>query len=675
MANTVRLVAGADDADEWPSDLYPGRWIWTVEPFTIAAGGDGDVQEFDLVIEDPADADYVFDVYGGWDAPVDAATITGGFTFDSAAPTIFDWFGVWRVPKTTYNGWGYTFPTGGAYDGAWDGPFEVDETLELLEGPPALGASEITDRRIGVEVYESDGFTHVGNLTSDRKRSWRDAGKEPGSFSFEIPVGGTDEAHCQPDRIVRFVLDGVRRFTGVIETVRKVSADPTQRNAGKVIAVTGRDAIVVLDDAVVQPELGLGVVSPDTRHMSFAALDYVEDTWMDATELKQQSDTADPWSRSPRGWDKVDPEAFWIGPSGWATPPTDPGIQHARSPLFEIPAGEGGEYRTFFAADDAARVQIDGGDVHEARGVGLWGETHTFDITLDEGMHLCAAEVENFERPDPMLNVAGFILCIRKILAGGKAFGPVVLRTNSDWRLRAYYSPPPGFTPGGILKTFVEEAQAAGHFPTLALGFTELVDSAGVTWPDKVDEAFAVSTSLLDVAMFLVEEGLCDLAIDPDSFTLHAYVQRGVDHGLTPDDGEETVTVTVGTNVGLLAHTKRKRGKNRVLAMTPEGRWIEEQDDDAVDDHGPKTGAMRLGNAASDPSARRQIQAWLRDQAGSTESITDLRVEGLSYPELTPCNVVVAPDYDGTNVDHRVVALAVTEDAGGPIITPELEVA
>lgn len=669
MSDTVRLVDGAAGADTWPSGLYPGRWLWHVDPFTIAAGGDGDVNEFDMVIEDPADPTYVFDIYGGWDSPQPASIITGGFDFDSAAPTIFDWWGVWRVTKTTYEGWGYTYPNGGAYDGTWAGPFAVDETLSLLEGPPALPAPDLSglpnpERAINVEVYDPDGWTLRGVLTSDSKRTFRDAGKEPGSFSFELKSGTSDETMCEDDCIVRFVVDGTRRFTGIVEKLTKVAADPNNRKAGQVITVTGRDAIVILDDGVVYPALGLGVVSPDTRYFNFASRNYVEDTWGDATEVKQQNVAGDPYDNAPIDWD--DPDAYWISDEFSGTPPTHEFELAFRSPVFTVPSGEGGDYRFEYSADDGARVWVDEYKRADEIAAGLWGESRYFDVTLDEGDHQVAVMLVNLERPDPDLNIAAFILTCRKILAGGQSFGDPILRTDGTWRRRAYTSPAPGFTPGQILRTVIGEEQTAGGLASLAVDFTDEKDSAGVDWPDKVDVAFRVSSSLLDVAYHLVEEGLCDIALDPDGMTLHAWVKRGDD---TP-----TTTIAVADNVGALAHEKKRAGKNTAIVQTAEGRWLEVASSSHVTTYGRKVGGADFGSAPSTPAGQRMAEAWFRDQAGQNENIRDLRVEGPGYPELTPCNLVTAEAYDGTSADRRVLAVALSEDdAGNPIYTPELQ--
>lgn len=524
-------------------------------------------------------------------------------------------------------------------------------------------------RTIAAVVYENDGSTLAGadlaasTLASDNQREWLDDLSAEGSYGLEVKVGHADEALCTLGRIVRFSVNGSARWQGLIEELDPVAADPNRRQSGRVMKVAGRGTLALLERAIVYPELGLGRISPDVRFFNFASLDYDDSGWSTAVELKTQSDTDDtkPWYRAPKGW--KDPDAVWIGPTGGDTPPVDPGDIYFRG-SFTVATGEGGEYRFMFTADDGFELYVDGNKVAAEQKAGLWGVTRTYDALLDEGSHLVAVKLINFDRPVSATNVAGLILSVFKLLGGGVALGDVVSRTSSGTAMLAYPSAAPGMTVGKILDVLLTEAQTRGTLTELAWDFDATDDSGGTPWPEEVDVSFQVGTSVLDVIRHFVQEKKLDVAMSATGLTLHAYVSKG-------SDLSGSVSAEYGVNIGRLAFKKTAPTANVTISRTAESRWWETIETTSVSGYGRREIGLTLGSAPSDDASTRQASAFFADHAFPTTAITDMQLENVTAEP--GADFVVGDTIDCLGDPYRVHGLRTTEDAAGqPIYTPEL---
>lgn len=532
-------------------------------------------------------------------------------------------------------------------------------------------------RPIEVEVWEFDlgdyELQQVGTLSSDRNREWLDDLYDTGAYSLEIKVGHADEALCSDGRFLRFVLNGTPVWWGKIEPRSKVSADPSQRQAGRVISVKGRGALCCLEDAPLYPELGLGRVSPDTRYFNFASLDYDATAWGNAVQLKQQSDPADPWGGAPKQW--PDPNAWWIGPTDGDIPPVDPGDVYFRG-TFTVASGQGGEYRFFLTADDGFELYIDGDKAIAEQGVGLWGSTRYYDKLMDEGSHLIAAKAINFDRPVAATNVFGFICSVYKLNGGGQTLGALVSGTSAGTQMLAFPAAAPGMTPGHILQIGFTEAFAVYFYlDPVNYDFDETNDSNLDPWPNEIDLSFPVGTSMLEMGRKLIAEKACDLWVDPtvtDFLTVKAFISKGTDK-------TGTVEIAYGDNIGALGHDRNPPGPNAVLSKTAEGRWVETSDPTAITAWGKKGVFLSQGAAPSNDAAIRQAEAFIEDHAQPADIINRVRVEAVPggpvpYVDFVTGDRITAPGYDGTPTAMRVTGIRVTEDAAGqPIYELDLE--
>lgn len=531
-------------------------------------------------------------------------------------------------------------------------------------------------RRIEVKVYEDDGSTLAGTLASDNKRSFLKDLSAEGAYGLQVKIGHADEALLTDGRIVRFLIDGTARWQGLVEPRKIVYADPSQREAGRVVNVEGRGTLALLERAVVYPELGLGVISPGVRYFNPASFDFSVSGWSAATAFHQQKTVTDtdPYYSSPRGW--KDGDAYWIGPSDGVTSlPADIGFYWLVKE-FTIAAGDGGDRRFEMTADDGFEFYLDGNkELAEAR-AGLWGVSRETTLTLDEGTHRIAVRVENFDRPVASTNATAFILSCEKVVAGGIGTGTVDVRTDNTWKIYKVTTVEPGMTPGKVLDILLDEAQTRGMLADLSWDFTATQDSNGTAWPTSPDLAFNVNSSYLEVVRHLVDEHLADVEMSATGLTLHAYVSKGADRGATPGTGLSTVSLLYASNLSRLAFSKTPPGPNVTLSQTAEGRWVEASRSASVTAWGRREVGLSLGSAPSADAADRQVEAFFDDHAEPIEAITDMQVEEVNAVPLEDFDVgdiVSATSSSGAAADVKVTGIRVSEDAGGvPVWAPDV---
>lgn len=527
-------------------------------------------------------------------------------------------------------------------------------------------------RRLVVDVYEvhaadpTQPLDHVGTLASDTARTFLDDLTGPGSYSLEVLAGGGDETLLADGRLLRWSIDGTPRWWSLVEKGSKVSADPSRRAGGHVITETGRGALGILDNARVDPELGIGSFCfSDARWFGWMSKDYDDSGWGSAVELKQQSDP-DPtksWWLAPNGW--PDADGWWVGPTGGDTPPIAPGSVFFRGTL-TIGSGDQGEYVDYITADDGFKLYRDAELVLDRQEAGLWGNKQQGEPTmLDHATHQYAVELINFDRPSPSTNVTGLIYSVIKLEAGG-AWGTVVGRSSSGTKMLAFPATEPGMTPGHILKLLLDEAHTRGTLLELHYDFTATLDSAGNAWPKEVNLAVTVGARLSEVAQKLIAMKVVTLRLDPSSttLTLQAFASPGVDLS-------GTVAAELAVNIGAVAHDHNGPGDNAVASKGADGRWRETVDAAAVTSYRRREGALALSTAASDGTVDDQVAAYLADRAAASDVIREVRIEPVNhvpYVDFDKGDTISAPKWDGTDGDFLVTAIKPSTDASGQLV-------
>lgn len=520
---------------------------------------------------------------------------------------------------------------------------------------------------IVAKVYDGAApATLLGKLGGSLARQWRDALDDTGSFSLEIPArkdDGTisaDAALAVPDRIVRFELDGVVRFAGIIGPFDRASIDeveePTQN-----IKLTGPGVLALLGDAVVFPELGVGRSSPPQRYFNFASSNFDHSGWGAAHQIKLQSDQTFPpplaagqWTQAdghsaPASW--PDPTAYWIW--GQAQPASGSPLQPIGDcyfwDTFTLAAAK--DLKLFVTADDGFELYLDGALVAAQTKEFMWGTTQTADLFLDAGTHHVAIKGTNINRPSPTTNVAGVIGSIMEVTGGGSGVGAVVWNTSAAAKAVAYPAAAPTMTPGQILEVLIDEAHARGALPGITYDFSASLDSHGSAWTTPVDVSFPVQTSYLDVAKVLVGLAI-DIRMDPATLVLSAFnkATMGSATGLSLLHGEHLTS---------LLHQVNPRVMTDVLIQYHTGVW-------AVRSTGGtpiKEQGLQLGGAPSIDQANRSADVVLADNAEKVHVTWGCRAGAgaTPYVDFRPGDTVVLPDLSDAPVTTNVVALVISE--------------
>jgi hypothetical protein len=535
-------------------------------------------------------------------------------------------------------------------------------------------------RAITVDVYEvaatpTNPLAHIDTLESDTPRTWLDEPSTPGSHSIEIKVGHADEALLTDGRLVRFSIGGTPRWWGLIEPRSKVSADPQNREAGRVENVIGRDAIAILEQARVDPETGVGSFTfSDIRWLGWMSKYYDDTSWDNATELKRYDDVdpTKPWFMEPQDW--RDPNGIWIGPANgdnpgaWDPVGVPPGSIYLRG---DLTFAEEGEYVDDLTADDGFKLYRDSEAVLARQQAGMWAERQSTPATmLDAVIHQYAVELINFDRPVPETNVTALMYSVIKIEAGG-AYGRVVGGGSAGTKMLAFPVTEPGLTPGHIMKILIDEAHTRGAILPLHYDFDATVDSDGTPWPKEINLAVQIGGRLLEVAQKLMAMRVAIFRIKPNSttLTLQAFV--------TGTDLSGSVEAEYALNIGALAHDRAAPGENNLLVKGADNRWREIEDSAAVTAWGRREGALSAGSGGSDGSIDDQGTAYLNDHADPAEVIRSVRLEPVNavpYVDFEVGDIITAPDFDGAPATYRVAGINVSEDeAGQPIYDLNLE--
>jgi len=225
-----------------------------------------------------------------------------------------------------------------------------------------------------------------------------------------------------------------------------------------------------------------------------------------------------------------------------------------------------------------------------------------------------------------------------------------------------------GDTPGAILETLIDRAQARGAMTYLTYDFSGTADSAGQPWPDTFELTFHAGTSLLDVWRQLVALGVeGEMTHD---LKLSAYVDRSRDR--TGDVILRKGYHFLG-NVSNVGHLSGLR--TRLLVEGAGGRLIEVGPSSL--EANPKIArregyvAMATSDAATDlaRAGTKSLELGeLEDGARSIPVTHGLLSAGLYEPwEDYRTGDVIGLDPDGTGVysEERVIGITVAQ--AGPL--------
>lgn len=541
---------------------------------------------------------------------------------------------------------------------------------------------------IEVEVYRyADPTVMVDVLNARIAPSALDEIKGPGggniSISVHDPKVSIDPTLIAYRNVLKF-RDG-DHYVGAMVIQKKTTAYIDKDPSKEVYLISGEGLRTWFNDAAVYPEGGLSKTSFQDRNFNFSSLQgdwYNPAQWVAPTNVQKWGDVAaSPWRYAPANWPDF-PNAYWI----WSSDSTAGAPVGDNFFRYEFDVATAAKYALFLAADDQFTVYIDGQlQVQSDPSASAYSNTEQIDADLPVGHHVIAIRVTNTGGPAAL---------IAALAVYGDPTQPSSSTTvtytgksgDTNWKVAAYPDPVPGWSAGEILLTLLEEAETRGvRFPTyLNPTFTGTTDSYGNTWDRSLDWTFGVGDNYTSV-INKMEELVCDIWIDPDTYTLNAAIARGHDYSDYTYD-VDGVTVTKPPVIFEKGHNLQQASLDGVseivnsLLITAADGWIEV--DDADDDEASSTNQYGriealLDTSASDAVSQAVAAAVFQQKANPEEGATYTIVptEGaVPYVDFNVGDWVMAPNEVGLLVKRRVMSITTTEDdSGNPVYSVEFD--
>jgi hypothetical protein len=399
-------------------------------------------------------------------------------------------------------------------------------------------------------VLRGADLTVVTELPLSRERRWQDPLNEPGTGSIVLHNDDPALELVDDGDLVQFLLDGAVTFGFIVRSREShtIADTPDQETTG----LAGPGLLAILDRAAVYPLPGLDSQPvQDRRIFSWPAYDFDDSTWGAATLMCDVNgnrfagmenggaplhDTTNPtywYGATMPKW--PDPNAVyvwtWTGPGGepidWPLEWAPSGDCYFRAQFNAPPGSIGFQYHVLF--DSEGELWLDGTQLCTGT-YGTEPNVNTFsgEVPISPGSHQLAARVSNDVDPegDEWHNPAAFLMVGYTVDAAGGHVGPSPAVQSADCKVLPYPDPPPGMTPGEVLRHVVGEAQARGTITALTLSFTDEADTDGQPWPVVADIATAVGTDVLTFTRELCTTYI-DVWLDPATWRLDAWVRDG----------------------------------------------------------------------------------------------------------------------------------------------------
>lgn len=403
---------------------------------------------------------------------------------------------------------------------------------------------------IEVEVYSYDDPTERLDVLNGRMSpSVLEEIRGDGGGNVELLIDDP-KLKANPDllhgrNLLIFKVDGKR--VGAVRVDKKGAEFVELDNGDRIYRVSGSGLRGWLNDAIVHPAGGVRKTSYDERFFNFATERgdwYDSSQWATPTNVVNWGDVVgSPWRYAPAEWPDV-PNAKWVWSSNSIS--SAPGGDNFFR--YEFTAAEAAKYSFFFAADDDFAVYIDGQLVQQSEpGAISWSQVSRQDADLEAGDHVFAVRVTNKDNTPAGLIAAVFTFGDPEVPSSATLISYTGKAGDTNWKVAGYPDPLPGWSPGEIMLTLLEEAEARGvRFPLwITPTFTSTLDSYGNPWDRSLDWSFRIGTTLGEV-LSRMEELVCDAWIDPETFEFHMVAERGVDRSTYAFD--ESMEVAVAKN-------------------------------------------------------------------------------------------------------------------------------
>jgi len=542
--------------------------------------------------------------------------------------------------------------------------------------------------RIGLEleVYPfDDPFTIMDVLPRRRELKSLDELRGPGGGSFQIyrndPKLIDNQNLLDYRNVFKIRLD--RKVIGAfIATSKKSDYVNREEKSGEFWEIAGGGLREWFHDAVVEPYGGIRTDSQESRTFSFASEQgswYIEEDWVAPVSIQQYSldPNPNPFGTAPAEWPDA-PDAHWI----WGVDndaeenPAPEGVNYFRYEFDIAPEIGVKKYAVFGAGKDQFDFFMDGQQIIESRETDGYARTWRADLELAPGHHILAARV--------LANGTGQAGLIAALFRAGDAATEtaaelLAVTNTTDWKVNVYPDPPPGWTPGEIMLTLLQEAEDRGvRFPEfLTPTFTATTDSEGAAWPRSLDWSFDIGSEYYDVVAKL-EELVCDVWIDPDTLQLNMYIERGT-HRDTQSEAVQPIKFEIGRNVMRAQEEGTSDIKNALLMATNDGwRSLADGLSGSIAKYGRIEGFVSTGasDAVSGDLAQKIFAARAEPETSATYDIIDAD-DARPFFDFFVGDWVLAPseedEFDLTSRHVMSLSVKETEDTGQPEFSIEFD--
>lgn len=492
----------------------------------------------------------------------------------------------------------------------------------------------------------------------------------PGGGSFSIsttdPKVIADGTLLDYRNVLKCKVDGL--VVGAFLVGKKNSKIIDDDASKEVYAISGENLRTWFEGAQVRPAGGLTKTSFEDRAFNFATERgswYHADQWATPVNVVGWGDIAgSPWRYAPANWPDA-PTAQWI----WSTNSYTSAPAGDNYFRYEFTTVTDGKYSLFLGADNSFAVYIDAQlNTSSDPTAPAWTEMTRIDVDLPAGDHVIGIKVNN-DAAGPAALIAAFYKAGDATL--GTAAELITVTGGAGWLVAGYPDPVPGWTPGEVMRTLLEEAQARGVlFPTwITPTYTDTLDSNGLAWDRDLEWSFGVGDSLTSVLESL-EELSCDIWIDPDTFEFNMVRARGVDRSIyTYDlDGISVVSSPLvfekGKNLLEAGIDGVSEITNSLLLQTNDGWEVIADTSPSVSKYGVLEGTLKA-DASSNSSSAIATQVFSQKanpEEGATYSIIPTTGH-VPFKDFQVGDWVLAPDAGGLSVRRRVMSLSVKEDS------------
>lgn len=530
---------------------------------------------------------------------------------------------------------------------------------------------------VDVLIYESDGTTliapvgNVVNVTALEELEGQGGGTL--TIAADNPSLVAHPTLLAYRNVVKVRIDGTIVAAWLIKN-RAQTVVGTGGQADEQVTVSGPGLLAWMDDAVLHSEFQ-APFSAGTRWFNWGAK---RGDWYDASEWgaphklwkrggEDFTDRRNPFRRKPRHWPKTGTrKAWWIWDRRHADQTAPRGFVYFRRHL--TVAADGTDYTLYATANNRLRVLLDGEPLMNIRERKAYKRTYEVDVTLDAGLHVFAFRAYN------RASFAGFIAALMLAPADDEDEdddGTLEFRTGSGdgWHVLGYPDTAPGWTPGEVVSTIMDEADDRGvpPFAVLTKGFSHTVDSDTVAWT-KRQWSFDVGATYWDVLDSMRQSHGVNAAIDPATLALDLFKVRGTDRSAS-------VVATAAANVQNLEEQVEAALANALLIATDD-QWDTAEDSASIATYGRIEAFIDLSQMPT-ASAATVAAAILTKNAIPVEGVTctfEPTAASTPWADFGVGDTIALSTGGGGHTPRKVISIAVAADADNiPTWTVELD--